>query len=66
MADMTTMDAMELGLSHRDAAGEDQLREMVKIMPEVLMDTEAQSLCCAPHGVSSREPVTARAPQARR
>ena len=60
MADMTTMDAMELVRNHLEAAGEDQLREMVKMMAEGLMDAEAQSLCGAPHGVSSPERVNQR------
>lgn len=52
MADLKTMDAMELMRNHLEAAGEDQLREMVKMMAEELMDAEAQSLCGAPYGGS--------------
>ena len=60
MADMTTMDAMELVRNHLEAAGEDQLREMVKMMAEGLMDAEAQSLCGAPYGASTPERVNQR------
>jgi putative transposase len=60
MADLTTMDAMELVRKHLEAAGEDQLREMVKLMAEGLMDAEAQSLCGAQFGVSSPERVNQR------
>ena len=60
MADMTTMDAMELVRNHLEAAGEDQLREMVKLMAEGLMDAEAQALCGAQYGVSSPERVNQR------
>jgi hypothetical protein len=34
---------MELVRNHLEAAGEDQLREMVKMMAEGLMDAEARS-----------------------
>lgn len=60
MADMKTMDAMELVRNHLEAAGEDQLREMVKLMAEGLMDAEAQALCGAQYGVSSPERVNQR------
>jgi putative transposase len=60
MADMTTMDAMELVRNHLDSAGEDQLREMVKMMAEGLMDAEAQSLCGAPYGAPGAERVNQR------
>ena len=60
MADMKTMDAMELVRNHLEAAGEDQLREMVKLMAEGLMDAEAQGLCGAQYGVSSPERVNQR------
>jgi transposase-like protein len=52
---MTTMDAMELVRKHLDAAGGDQLREMVKLMAEGLMDAEAQAQCGAPYGMPSAE-----------
>jgi transposase-like protein len=60
MADKTTMDAMELVRKHLEAAGEDQLREMVKLMAEGLMDAEAQALCGAQYGVPSLERVNQR------
>jgi putative transposase len=60
MADMKTMDAMELVRNHLEAAGEDQLREMVKLMAEGLMDAEAQALCGAQYGASSPERVNQR------
>jgi putative transposase len=60
MADMTTMDAMELVRKHLDAAGADQLREMVKLMAEGLMDAEAQALCGAQYGVPSADRVNQR------
>lgn len=60
MADLTTMDAMELVRNHLEAAGEDQLREMVKMMAEGLMDAEAQSLCGAPYGATTSERVNQR------
>jgi putative transposase len=60
MADMTTMDAMELVRKHLEAAGEDQLREMVKLMAEGLMDAEAQALCGAQYGVPSADRVNQR------
>jgi putative transposase len=55
MTDMTTMDAMELVRKHLEAAGDDQLREMVKLMAEGLMDAEAQARCNAPYGMPSAE-----------
>jgi putative transposase len=60
MADLKTMDAMELVRNHLEAAGEDQLREMVKMMAEGLMDAEAQSLCGAPYGAAGPERVNQR------
>jgi transposase-like protein len=60
MADLTTMDAMELVRKHLEASGEDQLREMVKLMAEGLMDAEAQALCGAPFGATSPERVNQR------
>ena len=54
MADMKTMDAMELVRNHLEAAGEDQLREMVKLMAEGLMDAEAQG--CAALSTAFRAP----------
>jgi putative transposase len=60
MTDMTTMDAMELVRKHVDAAGGDQLREMVKLMAEGLMDAEAQAQCGAQYGMPSAERVNQR------
>lgn len=60
MADMTTMDAVELVRKHLEAAGEDQLREMVKLMAEGLMDAEAQAQCGADYGVPSAERLNQR------
>src|SRR5688572_7692526 len=60
MADTTTMDAMELVRKHLEAAGEDQLREMVKLMAEGLMSAEAQTLCGAEYGMPSAERVNQR------
>lgn len=60
MADLKTMDAMELMRNHLEAAGEDQLREMVKMMAEGLMDAEAQSLCGAPYGSATPERINQR------
>ncbi len=57
MADMTTMDAMELVRKHLEAAGEDQLRELVKLMAEGLMDAEAQAQCGAQYGMPSAERI---------
>ena len=60
MADLKTMDAMELVRKHLEAAGEDQLREMVKLMAEGLMDAEAQSMCGAQYGMPSPERINQR------
>lgn len=60
MADDKTMDAMMLVRKHLEAAGEDQLREMVKVMAEGLMDAEAQALCGAAYGQSSADRVNHR------
>jgi transposase-like protein len=60
MADTTTMDAMELVRKHLESAGEDQLREMVKLMAEGLMDAEAQALCGAQYGAPSADRVNQR------
>lgn len=60
MADTTTMDAMELVRKHLEAAGEDQLREMVKLMAEGLMSAEAQAQCGAEYGMPSAERMNQR------
>lgn len=60
MADTTTMDAMELVRKHLEAAGEDQLREMVKLMAEGLMSAEAQAQCGAEYGMPSIERLNQR------
>ena len=60
MADDETMDAMMLVRKHLEAAGEDQLREMVKVMAEGLMDVEAQARCGAAYGQPSAERVNHR------
>jgi len=62
MADTTTMDAMELVRKHLEAAGEDQLREMVKLMAEGLMSAEAQAQCGAEYGMPSGFPLYAPPP----
>lgn len=60
MADDKTMDAMMMVRKHLEAAGEDQLREMVKVMAEGLMDSEAQARCGAGYGQSSPDRVNHR------
>ena len=60
MTDNDTMGAMALVRKHLEAAGEDQLREMVKTMAEELMQAEAQSLCGASYGQASTERVNQR------
>lgn len=60
MTDTMTMDVMEQLRKHLEASGEDQLREMVKLMAEGLMAAEAQSLCNAPYGLPSDERVNQR------
>jgi hypothetical protein len=60
MADIATMDTMELVRKHLEAANTDQLREMVKVMAEALMDAEAESVCNAPYGSRSAEHVNQR------
>jgi len=45
---------------HLEAAGPDQLREMVKMMAEGLMDAEAQSLCGAEYGLPGPDRVNQR------
>jgi transposase-like protein len=51
----TTMDAVALMRKHLEAAGDDQLRQMVQFMAEALMDMEAEGLCNAPWGARSEE-----------
>jgi transposase-like protein len=53
MADDETMDAMMMVRKHLEAADGDQLREMVKLMAEGLMDAEAQARCGAAYGQPS-------------
>jgi len=60
MADDDTMDAMMLVRKHLEAANGDQLREMVKLMAEGLMDAEAQARCGAEYGQPSAERVNQR------
>jgi len=60
MADDDTMDAMMLVRKHLEAANGDQLREMVKLMAEGLMDAEAQARCGAEYGQPSTERVNQR------
>lgn len=60
MTDDETMDAMTRMRKHLEAAGPDQLREMVKVMAEGLMDAEAQSRCGAEYGAMSPDRVNQR------
>ena len=55
MADDETMDAMTVLCKHLQNAEGDQLRDMVKVMAESLMDAEAQSRCGAAYGAPSLE-----------
>jgi len=60
MTDDETMDSMARMRKHLEAAGPDQLREMVKLMAEGLMDAEAQGRCGAEYGAASPERVNQR------
>lgn len=55
MTENTTMDAVALMRKHLEAAGDDQLRQMVQFMAEAMMEMEAESACNAPWGARSEE-----------